>query len=117
MGDRRASYEIHRLGGDLAEGLRSALSAYRQRHGGAPASVVVTAENTAKARAVLDAVGLPTIPVSTTGGCLAWECWLEVGAPVNGKPSDLLRRAVAAHVELTPAEARQLALALEEVTR
>jgi hypothetical protein len=62
--------------GDLVPALRKAFDAYQVRHGCGPSGLVVNAELMDRAREALNALGLAALPVTSSGGCLAWEVWL-----------------------------------------
>jgi len=121
----RATFAIYALTapggnvtGDLTPALRRALAAYQERHGCPPLGLVVNEALIGQAREALGSLGLPRLQVTSSGGCLAWEVWLEVIDDGDGhRPAFLLRRVEEAQGGMTPARARQLALELEEVTR
>lgn len=82
-GNGRLVYAVHTLtapGGDvdgnLAHVLRRALDEHQARHGCPPARVVVNPRQVEEAVAALAGV-----EVISSGGCLAWECWLAAVPP------------------------------------
>jgi hypothetical protein len=88
MGDSRngrGSFEVYVLTapggavtGDVDLPLRRALDAHQGRYGENPAGVVVNSALIGKAREALARLGRPRLEVRTSGGCLAWEVWLEI---------------------------------------
>jgi hypothetical protein len=62
--------------GDLVTALRNAFGAYQARHGCGPSGLVVNEGLMDRAREALNALGLTALPVTSSGGCLAWEVWL-----------------------------------------
>jgi phage-related tail protein len=108
---------------DLAPALTRVLEAHRQRHGSPPAGLVVNKTVIGEAVEVVKAMG-NGLQVTTSGGCLAWECWVEVatdGQKPSGKRPSLASRAMKVQLEMTQARAReilaeQLAM-FEEATR
>ena len=64
--------------GNLAFVLQKALDVHTQRYGHPPTRLVVNAALVGKAREALHRLGLRSLKVTTSGGCLAWELWAEV---------------------------------------
>lgn len=132
-------------GGDLAALIGPALADYHDRYGCFPPALAVHKTAVGKARLALDALEV-ALEVAGCGGVLLGECWLQVGenghkrpqavqvqgvSPTtpqtpgagqettqrsNDGPPSLLARVAAAHVDVTPERARQLALSFEGVT-
>lgn len=76
----KPAYEAHRIGtpdGRLPSVLAHILVGFAERHGHLPAALVVNKALVADAQEAL-ADKWPGLKVETTGGCLAWECWLKV---------------------------------------
>jgi hypothetical protein len=68
--------------GDVDLPLRRALDAHQRRYGEDPAGVVVNSTLIRKAKEALARLGWARLEVRTSGGCLAWEVWLEIS--ING---------------------------------
>jgi hypothetical protein len=83
----RASFAVYSLtapggevAGDVDLPLRTALDAHQGRYGEDPAGVVVNSALIEEAREALARLGWARLEVRTSGGCLAWEVWLEISA-------------------------------------
>ena len=122
----RRTYTTYRLGDVTQERLAQVLD-FHQGHYGTPAGLVVNVTILEPVTSALAALGA-SWPVTTCGGCLAWEVWVErdtssLGAGPVIRPKMLTARvtdAQRAGDRMTPAEARerleeQLTLGLEEV--
>jgi len=72
-------YEVYRDGhGDVRDRIEEAVADFYRRHNALPAEIVVPRSQVDEVATALKALGL-SIPVVTSGGCLAGEVWLGVG--------------------------------------
>jgi hypothetical protein len=79
-------YEIYRDGAsDLKSHLQASIRAFYERHGCLPESVIVSPTVVERAAEDLQALDLPNLVVTKTGGCLAGEVWLGVEETHNGE--------------------------------
>jgi hypothetical protein len=115
----RASFAVYGLvspggevTGDVDPALCGALDAHREQYGEDPAGVVVNSVLIGKAREALDRLGLSRLQVTASGGCLAWEVWLEISS--DGHKSLAAQQERTAAREIL-AKVEQLAM-FEEVT-
>jgi hypothetical protein len=83
MRNRRATFVVYGLaspGGDipadLAQALGKVLIAHQERHKALPAGLVVKAGLIGEAREAIE--GSTGLEVTSSGGCLAWEVWMEI---------------------------------------
>lgn len=82
-----AIYPLAAPGGDAPtdwpKALIGVLAAHRERSGGDPVSVVVNKSVVGRVAEALRGMGLGKLAVTSSGGCLSWECWLETSE--NGR--------------------------------
>ena len=91
--NNRQTFAIYRLTypggyatGNLAQALQKALNAHLERHSCPPAGMVVNSTLLGRAREELKTLGLANLQVTTSGGCLAWEVWVELTTGNGHKP-------------------------------
>ena len=102
MRNRRAVFAIYSLaspGGDvpadLVQALGKVLIAHQERHKALPAGLVVNAGLIGEAREAIE--GSTGLEVTSSGGCLAWEVWMEISTdghePCKGGQCSVLMEA------------------------